>query len=169
MSRQTYISRSRQSGAILVIALMFLVAISLLTVSSMRASSIELRMAQNDESRIAAIQAAQAMADAIVANPKSTPVVGGSGYSICTAGYSGCDSNDLTVDDPEMASAVSANYLQAKVERTGSVFRPPPRIIESSIDKFTSASFQVVTTYDRTDAGLGRQQITQGVLVLVPK
>ena len=32
-------------------------------------------MAQNEESRIAATQAAQALADAIVANPSSTPVV----------------------------------------------------------------------------------------------
>ena len=41
--------------------------------------------------------------------------------------------------------------------------------VESSIDKFTSASFTVVTEYDRVDEGLGRQQITEGVLVLVPK
>jgi len=46
--------------------------------------------------------------------------------------------------------------------------RPPPRAVESSIDKFTAASFQVITTYDRVDEKLGRQQITEGVLVLVP-
>jgi hypothetical protein len=55
------------------------------------------------------------------------------------------------------------------VERTGTIFRPPPRIVESSIDKFTSASFTVVTKFDRTSEGLGRQQITEGVLVLVPR
>ena len=58
------------------IALMFLVAMTLLTLSSMRSSNIGLHMAQNEESRIAATQAAQALADAIVANPSSTPVVG---------------------------------------------------------------------------------------------
>ncbi|MEJ2297304.1 MAG: hypothetical protein P8X94_02110, partial [Woeseiaceae bacterium] len=57
----------RQRGAILVIALMFLVAITLYTISSMRSSNIGLFMAQNEESRITAEQAAQALADAIVA------------------------------------------------------------------------------------------------------
>jgi len=58
-------SRQKQRGAILVISLMFLVAITLLTVSSMRSSNIGLHMAQNEESRTAAIQAAQALADVI--------------------------------------------------------------------------------------------------------
>ena len=159
----------RQGGAILVIALMFLVAITLFTISSMRSSNIGLFMAQNDESRIAAEQAAQALADAIVASPASTPVVGEPGYTACTAGETGCNRNDLPVNDPVLASAVANDYIHARVERTGTLFRPPPRVVETSIDKFTSASFRVVTTYDRIDEGLGHEQITEGVLVLVPK
>ena len=150
------------------IALVFLVAITLFTVSSMRSSNIGLRMAQNEEARIAAVQAAQALADAIVANPASTPVVGMSGYTACTAGQANCDRQDLPVEDSMLAYEIASNHISARVERTGSVFRPPPRVVESSIDKFTSASFRVTTTYDRVDEGLGRQQITEGVLVLVP-
>ena len=151
------------------VALMFLVAIILFTISSMRSSNIGLFLAQNEESRVSAEQAAQALADAIVANPASTPVVGTTGYTACTAGETGCTRNDLPVTNPELASAVASDYIQARVERTGSVFRPPPRVVESSIDKFTSASFRVTTTFDRVDDGLGRQQVTEGVLVLVPK
>ena len=162
-------SRKRQQGAILVIALMFLVAITLYTISSMRSSNIGLYIAQNEESRVAAEQAAQALADAIVASPASTPVVGVSGYTACTPGETGCDRNDLPVPNPILASAVANNHIQARVERTGTAFRPPPRIVETSIDKFTSASFRVVTTFDRVDVGLGREQVTEGVLVLVPK
>ena len=169
MSSNQFASRQKQEGAILVIALMFLVAITLFTISSMRSSNIGLHMAQNEESRIAAIQAAQALADVIVANPASTPVVGKTGYIACTAGQTGCDREDLPVDDSMLAYEVAANHMSARVERTGAVFRPPPRVVESSIDKFTSASFRVTTTFDRVDEGLGRQQITEGVLVLVPK
>ncbi len=161
--------QQRQGGAILVIALMFLVAITLFTISSMRSSNIGLFMAQNEESRIAAGQAAQALADAIVASPASTPVVGQPGYTACTAGETGCNRNDLPVTDPVLASAIANNYIHARVERTGTLFRPPPRAVETSIDKFTSASFRVVTTYDRIDEGLGHEQVTEGVLVLVPK
>ena len=159
----------KQQGVILVIALVFLIAIILLTISSMRSSNIGLFMAQNEESRVAAEQAAQALADAIVANPASTPVIGTSGYTSCTAGESGCNRNDLPVTNPVLAAAIASDHMQARVERTGEEFRPPPRAVETSIDKFSSASFRVVTTYDRVDEGLGRTQVTEGVLVLVPK
>lgn len=151
------------------IALMFLVAITLYTISSMRSSNIGLLMALNEESRVAAEQAAQALADAIVATPASTPVIGKTGYTACTAGQTGCTRNDLPVPDAELASQVAANHMTARVERTGTIFRPPPRAVDTSIDKFSSASFRVVTTYDRVDEGLGHEQVTEGVLVLVPK
>lgn len=162
-------SRRKQSGAVLVIALMFLIAITLITVSSMRSSNIGLHMAQNEESRIVAAQAAQALADAIVANPRSTPVIGVTGFTACTAGESDCSRNDLPVDNTILAAAVASNHISARVERTGLAFRPPPRIVESSIDKFSAASFKVTTTYDRSADGLGRQQLNEGVLVLVPR
>ena len=76
---------------------------------------------------------------------------------------------DLPVGDPVLEAAVASNHISARVERVGPIFRPPPRVVESSIDKFTSAGFRVTTTYDRMDEGLGRQQVSQGVLVLVPK
>jgi len=169
MRTKPFSMKRKQGGAILVVALMFLVAITLYTISSMRSSNIGLFMAQNEESRVAAEQAAQALADAIVASPASTPVVGNTGYTACTAGETGCNRNDLPVTDPVLASAVANNHMQARVERTGTLFRPPPRVVETSIDKFTSASFRVVTTFDRVDEGLGHEQVTEGVLVLVPK
>lgn len=158
----------RQNGAILVITMIFLIAISMLTVSSMQASNIGLFMAQNEESRIAAEQGAQALADAIVSNPSATPVVGASGFTICTAGEAGCSRNDLPIENYVLATAIAEGHISARVQREGPLLRPPPRIVESSIDKFTSASFEVITTYDRTDESLGKQQITEGVLVLVP-
>ncbi len=159
----------RQHGAILMITIMFLVVISLLTVSSMQASNIGLFMAQNEESRIAAEQGVQALADAIVSNPSATPVIGGAGYTICTQGEQGCDQFDLPVGNPVLATAIVNGHLRARVEREGPLTRPPPRAVESSIDKFSSASFGVTATYDRTDEALGKQQLSQGVLVLVPK
>jgi hypothetical protein len=168
MRHAQYSLKHRQQGAILVVALMFLVAITLYTISSMRSSNIGLFMAQNEESRVAAEQAAQALADAIVATPASTPVVGVSGYTACTANESGCNRNDLPVTDPVLSYAIANNYIAARVERTGTIFRPPPRVVETSIDKFSSASFRVTTTYDRVSEGLGREQVTEGILVLVP-
>jgi len=78
-----------------VITLVFLIAISMLTVSSMQSSNIGLHMAQNEESRLAAAQGAQALADAIVSIPAATPVIGGAGFTICTAGEADCNRTDL--------------------------------------------------------------------------
>jgi len=161
-------SIARQDGAILMISLVILIAISLLTISSMRSSNIGLRMAQNEESRIAAEQGAQALADAIVSDPQTTPVVGGSGYTICTPGETACHRYDLPVANSVIAYNISSGDLTARVQRMGPIFRPPPRVVESSIDKFSSAAFEVTATYDRADESLGRQQIVEGVMVLVP-
>ena len=161
-------SPSRQRGAILVMTMIFLIAISIMAAASMQSSNIGLFMAQNEESRVSAIQGAQALADAIVSNPAATPVIGGPGFTICTAGEYNCDRTDLIVDNVILASAVTQGYISARVQRDGPLLRPPPRSIESSIDKFTAASFEVITTYDRTDEQLGRQQVVEGVLVLVP-
>ena len=169
MKSKIYKQPVRERGAILVITLVFLLAISLLTVSSMQSSNIGLFMAQNEESRIAAAQGAQALADAIASNPAATPVVGGAGYTICTPGEGNCNRSDLSIPNEVLAGRVAEGHITARVQREGPLFRPPPRSVASSIDKFTSASFEVTTTYDRTDEALGRQQITEGVLVLVPK
>jgi len=96
-------------------------------------------------------------------------VVGGEGYTICTAGQDGCDRFDLPVANSTLATAIANGHAYARVQRWGPLLRPPPRSVESSIDKFSSASFEIITTYDRTAESLGKQQITEGVLVLVPK
>ena len=64
---------SRQDGAILIISLVILIAITLLTISSMRSSNIGLRMAQNEESRVAAAQGAQALDDHPAGADAGTP------------------------------------------------------------------------------------------------
>ena len=158
----------RQRGAILVMTMIFLVAISIIAAASMQSSNIGLFMAQNEESRISAVQGAQALADAIVSDPAATPVIGGPGFTICTASEYNCDRTDLIIDNGILALAVAQGHISARVQRDGPLLRPPPRSIESSIDKFTAASFEVITTYDRTAEQLGRQQVTEGVLVLVP-
>ncbi len=158
----------RQSGVILVTSLVFLIALTLLTIAAMRSSNIGLHMAQNGESRIIAMQGAQALADAIASDPNTTPVIGEPGFTICTATETNCQRNDLTMTNPIMAEFTNSGIVSARVERMFPALRPSPRGVESSMDKFVGASFQVTSTYDRVDAGLGKQIIVEGILVLVP-
>ena len=73
----------------------------------------------------------------------------------------------MTVNDLILTDKIDSDFVSARVERVGTVYRPPPRVVESSMDKFTSASFSVTTTFDRSEDGLGAQQVNEGVLVLI--
>ena len=160
-------SRTSQSGAILVIALVFIGIITLLSMSSMRGSTTGINLAQNEEARFAGIQQAQALTEAIVSDPATTPVIGGAGFSICTAAEPGCDLYDVVLP-PDIEIEVVLGRLSARIERLSPPTKPPPRAVESSIDKFSAASFQISATYDRSAEGLGRVELAEGIIVLVP-
>ncbi len=168
MNMQSTATLRRQSGVILVTSLVFLIAITLLAIASMRSSVIGMHMAQNEESRIVAIQGAQALADAIVSDPATTPVIGEPGFTICTATEFNCTRNDLTMTNAIMAQYTASGVVSARVERMFPALRPAPRGVESSMDKFVGASFEVRSTYDRVAEGLGKQTVVEGILVLVP-
>ena len=160
-------SRSTQSGAILVIVMVFLGVITLLSMTSMRGSTTGIHMAQNEEARYAGIQQAQALTEAIIANPTATPVIGGAGFSICTASEPDCDRYGVPLP-AYLTNEVALGHLSARIERLTPPNKPPPRVIESSIDKFSTASFQISATYDRSLEGLGRVELAEGIIVLVP-
>ena len=67
-----------------------------------------------------------------------------------------------------IANEVAAGHLSARIQRLTPPLKPPPRVLESSIDKFSAASFQVQATFDRADEGLGQVQLVEGMIVLVP-
>lgn len=166
MARLIY-SRTSQSGAILVIAMVFVGVITLLSMSSMRGSTTGIHLAQNEEARFAGIQEAQALTEAIIGDPATTPVIGGAGFSICTVGVADCDRYDIVLP-AYLENEVALGHLRARIERLSPPTKPPPRAVESSIDKFSAASFQVTATYDRSAEGLGRVELAEGIIVLVP-
>jgi hypothetical protein len=165
-------TKNRQSGIVLFTALVFLVVVTMIGVASMRSSTLELRMSLNEEARISAFQQAQALSDAIIFTPSTTPVVGGIGYRICTPSVPAgvpCDQRDLTVPNAFILEEMGAGRLGAVVERVGTVDTPPPRGLDSSVDKFSAPAFRIQSTYDREDEGRGSATVNEGVLVLIPK
>jgi hypothetical protein len=149
--------------------LIFLTVISVISITSMRSSIIGVRMAQNEEARFAAIEMAQALTESLAASAASTPVIGDVGFTNCTAGELGCTIYAVPLPPGTITDAVAAGHLTARIERMGPLEKPPPRVLESSLDKFSAASFQLLATYDRSDEGQGRVQLAEGILVLVPK
>ncbi len=160
-------SRSSQSRATLVIALVSLGMIMLLSLSSMGGDTTGIDMAQNEDVRSTGIQEAQALTEAIIRDPAATPVIGGTGFSVCTFTEPGCDIYYVPLPT-DLQNEVSLGHLSARIERLSPPGRPPPRGLESSIDKFSAASFQISATYDRSTEGLGRVELNEGIIVLVP-
>ncbi len=158
---------SRQKGAALFVSLMLLLVITLLSVSALRSSRLELRMAGNQESRLASFMSAQALVDAIVATPENVPVIGNPGFRICTISEAGCNRNTISFDNGLFASDLSAGSLGAVVTRGQEV--PIPRSLSTSVEKFGGVQYTVTASFDRSAENLGRTQVVEGLLVLVPK
>lgn len=158
--------KHQQSGAALVTTLLLLVIVTLTSLAAIRSSRLELRMAGNTESRLQAFQAAQALTDAVFATPALVPVVGGTGFRICTPTLPACDRNSLDVPGA-LQPHIDVGELTGVVLQQGEGI--VPRGLETSADRFSGVRFQVTTTFDRTEANLGRSSVVQGMLVLVPR
>ena len=104
----------------------------------------------------------------IVSTPAMTPVLGGIGFTLCTPGVVPCDLSSLFMPAGPLAPDVAAGHLFATATLTAPTNIPPPRGFGFSADKFAASLYQIDATYDRADEGLGRADVTQGLIVLTP-
>lgn len=168
----TGLATVRQRGAALVTAMIFLIIITAIALSSMRSSTQELRMAVNAEQKLSAVQLTQALSDAISSNPASTPVVGDVGRRLCTplvAGNELCDEYTLNLPGQLDTIIPAADSSFVAVERLGAESRPCPRGTGVSLGSFGCAAFRVHSQYDGSANRRGRSDVNEGILVLVPR
>ena len=157
-----------QQGSVLLPALIFLLILTLAATTTMRTSTLELRMAGNEQQRVETFELTQSIVDEVVGNPNNIRVDGNLGFVNCTSGVSGCAANDVTVNNNLLPTAKAGNAT-VMVERLAPALSAPPRGINTSSDAFSAARFEVDTTYDGTSDNEGKVGIVQGVLVLVPR
>lgn len=168
MSIQPY----RQDGATLIVALMFLLLITLLATTGAQTSTLQLQMAGNEQSRVEAQQRALAVLDAIIDDSNNVPVVGGIGYKICDAESTdnSCDLNQIVVDNAvtTLPAGVDLDYF---VTRVGPLEQDAPTMSEeqvSSASAYKVARQEVVAVVDGLEERLGAANIVQGVYVRIP-
>jgi hypothetical protein len=155
---------STQRGAALVTGLVLLVIITLLTITAMRASTLELRMASNEQERTAAFDSAQSAVEAVLTDPTNFQVTGTVGSTICTENV-GCERKIIVLPSGDPFTDDHAVI----VTRLAPDMAPPPRNLETSADKFAAAFFSVDGEFDASAAGGGNANVVQGYLVMVPK
>ena len=157
-----------EQGAILIISLIFMLLLMISATTTMRSSTLGLRMAGNEETRVSTAEMAQSIIDEVVGDPDNLVVSGGAGFVNCTANVAGCTENTITID-VNLLPLVEINKAEVIVERLAPALTPAPRGINSSADAFFAARFEVDTTYDGTADNEGKVGISQGVMVLVPR
>jgi len=157
-----------QVGSVLLPSLIFLLILTLAATTAMRTSTMELRMAGNEQQRVETFELTQSIVDQVVGNPDNIRVAGDPGYVNCTPNVPNCNANDVQINANLLAPSRAANAT-VKVERLAPALSAPPRGINTSTDAFSAARFEVDTTYDGTASNEGKVGIVQCVLVLVPR
>lgn len=148
-----HLNIQQQRGVVLLTSLSFLVIITIIAVSAMRSSNSDLRIAGVHEENMAARQVAQAAIDNIMENYESNFTVTGNVGTTATA--------TPTTDLPAFS------YTQMTLTEKG--IKSPPRGLGVSKDKFATALFEVRSVYDDTGNNKGRQELNQGMLLLIQK
>lgn len=167
-----------QSGSTLVVALLFLVIITLLGVTSMRASSMELIMAGNTQIQMEAVDRAQSIIDGVIANVGTNIFTSLSpGTAHCTANYpipSECAAMTVTLpaetiftNNTATPNGISAQIIQLSDVQQSTL--APPRGLGSSITEFEAVAYAIIGRYDESEIGNGSRQVIQGYLSLIPK
>lgn len=169
-------TRRQQAGAALFTALIFLIVITLLSLSAMRSSTLELRMASNQEAKLGAFQRVQAIVDATVIEPNNTQVFGDEGRRNCTGVDADdtpdgldCAVHEIALADDMYADDVAAGRVRIAVTRLGPLERPAPRALGTSASAYAVAAFQVDAEFDGTDIGQGGARVAEGLMVLISK
>lgn len=162
-------NRSKNSGAVLLVSMIFLLLIALVAGTVMQTSVLEFRMAGNDQFREEAFQQAQAAVASVVEDLDNFPVTGDVGYKICETGSSGCDSTVLTYDTSVVADA---SLLSVEVTREGPLIMEtfPVRLSESQASSsvnYDAAIFEVHAEYSGSNKGLGNAEVVEGVAVRI--
>lgn len=166
-------NRSSSRGAVLLLAMLFLLLMAMVAGTVMQTSILEFRMAGNDQFREEAFQRAQGIASAISERHSNFPVVGDVGYTLCkdNSASTGC-SADLVALDPDIVSVPAGVALEYQVERQGPAileglpFRLPEGSASSSV-AYDAAVFETSVEVDGGTVGLGTAQVVQGVAVVI--
>lgn len=174
MRLQPSIRLPRQAGAALATALILLIVLTLLGLSAARSGKLALRLADNEQSRVEALEIAQSLVDTIADDATNLPIQNGTGYGSCflspasaegtspqpPASFS-CASNDVDLLDGRYP-----HYVYAQTERLAPERLPMQRGFGSSALNYSGALFQITAGYDRRGDGQSAAEISEGIVRL---
>ena len=164
----------RARGVVLLLAMVFLLLLTILSGTAMQTSILEFQMAGNDQFREEAFQKAWAISSAISSNGDNFQIAGAVGHRICKSGDMAPDcskSRVIALDTSlrEMPTGVQESY---SVERMGPKVMPslPFRLSQASVSSslaYNAAIFETRVKVDGSGVSLGRAEVVEGIALLL--
>lgn len=162
----------RQRGIALAVALILLVVLTLLALSGVRLSTMELRMALNDQLRVESFERAQSMVDTTIRNFNNTPVLA-QGVALCAridaTTAPGCATVRASLADTLSGihtALYSANAVNVTIRSIPPLNADPPVGTGYSLDKFDASYLRVEGVYNQNSLGYGAARVNEGVAVV---
>ena len=151
-------------GTALVTGLVLLLALTVIALSGIQMSSIQLLISSNDESAVASQEFAQSIIDEIIETPSNFKVGASNGYTRCTSNDD-CDDETLTL--------TSTMFTSSNADITGSIellrVSATPRMAQGNSASITQgAYFSISGSYDNTDNYGGKANVVQGYVMVLP-
>lgn len=154
--------RRSQQGATLVFALLFLAALGLIGVASVRSSVTELRMASNTEDEMNALETAQSAIDFMASNPALLPASGPLDTPVNVP-------LPTPLSVPPVTAFVTLPPETAQARRIADCV-PPPRLASgTSAALFSAFTYRLSADVNKTANGKGQSSLRKGHIVLGPK
>ncbi len=159
-------------GAVLLLALVYLLMLAIIVTLVLQAAVLQLRMAGNDQFLEEAFHQVQAIVTELSLNPDNFTLEGGIGYTNCPAGMRGfqCDGRELQV--PASAVTTPGVELDYRITRQEPLLWKGFSLRESqdsasSSNHFDAAIYEIEARIDGSEKHLGSAHIVQGIAVRV--
>jgi hypothetical protein len=164
---------ARERGAILLLALVFMLMLALIVSSVMHSAVLQLHMSGNDQFVEQASNTAQAVAAELSLNADNFRLDTKVGQSNCPRGVTGADCvvNLLSVTEPtDLPAGVELDYRVTRQEPLIYVGFPvrESEYAASSSNSFDAALFEINVRFDGAPKKLGSSHVVQGIAVRVP-
>ena len=157
--RETLAVRRRERGTALVISLIMLAGLTLMATEAVQSAVMALKISRNGEEAANAFQAAQSGIDYVMSDSSLLPMTGELNTPTPVA----------VTGSPFVIDTSAGETLAASAERTMDCGAPPRLSSGSSLLTYSTFSFRIAASVDRTATGRGQSSIRQGYLVLGPK
>ncbi len=169
-------------GAALVTAMMFLIVITLLGLTAMGTTRLNLRMATNEELRVTAQQQAQSLIDAVLADTDANLALSRAAgmQHLCYPANMARDSAPLHAPfacasngvAPTLPNNFVLDHSYIEVFREDINGQPTVTVnaVPGSQDSyvFRFARYRITAGYDRSSEGFGAAEVSQGINIKVP-